>query len=60
MLDRVAANGAWLVLVFHKIVAGTPAATAEIKEEDFNTILAAIQAKDLTVQTVGEIVAADR
>jgi hypothetical protein len=32
----------------------------EIKEEDFNTIMAAIQANGLMVQPVGEIIALDR
>jgi len=47
-------------LVFHKIVTGTPAATIECKEEDFNSIMAAIHDNGLAVECVGPIIALDR
>jgi hypothetical protein len=57
MLDKVAENGGWLILVFHKIVTGTPAATTEITEEGFNSIMNAIAARDLTVLPVRTMLA---
>lgn len=56
MLDKVASNGnAWLILAFHRIVAGTPVETTEISQTDFDAIMDAIDAKDLTVLPVGEV-----
>lgn len=52
MLDKVANNGGWMILVFHILVADTPAATTEIAQADFDLIMDAIAERNLTVLPV--------
>ncbi|HEX5996293.1 MAG TPA: hypothetical protein VFY84_14220, partial [Jiangellales bacterium] len=56
MLDKVAANGGWIILVFHKVVVGAPATGTEISQTDFDAIMDALAAKGLTVLPVREVV----
>jgi peptidoglycan/xylan/chitin deacetylase (PgdA/CDA1 family) len=55
MLDKVAANGGWLILVFHKVVGGTPAATTEISQSDFDLIMDNLAVRNLTVAPVRDV-----
>lgn len=54
-VTSVAAGGGWLILVFHKIVTGAPAATTECALSDFTAIVSAIQAAGIPVMTVGDV-----
>ena len=56
MLDKVKANGGWLNLVFHRVVAGTPVEQTEISQADFDAILDAILARGLTVLTTRDAI----
>jgi len=53
-LDKAKAQGQWIILVFHKIVTGTPAATTEIAQSDFNTIIDGINSRSMTVLPIGD------
>ena len=55
MLDRIKANGGWLNLVFHRVVADAPTQTTEISQSDFDAILDAILARGLTVATARDV-----
>jgi peptidoglycan/xylan/chitin deacetylase (PgdA/CDA1 family) len=55
VLDKVAENGGWLILVFHEVVTGSAASALECTEEDFNSIMQAIAARDLTVLPVHRV-----
>lgn len=50
MLDKLAANGGWMILVFHIVVAGAPAATTEISQADFDLIMDAIAARQNSIR----------
>ncbi|PSK90576.1 hypothetical protein CLV30_1381, partial [Haloactinopolyspora alba] len=55
MIDKTASNdGGWLVLVFHRIVSGTPTATSEISQTDFDAIMDKIASTNLKVRPVRE------
>ena len=54
-LDKAKANGTWLILVFHKIVTGTPAATTECAQSDFNSIVDGINSRGMPVIPIGDI-----
>lgn len=54
-LDRVANGGGWLNLCFHRIVTGSPTATTECSQTDFNTIMDAIAARGIKVLPVGDV-----
>lgn len=53
MIDKLAANGGWMILVFHQVVDNTPTTTAEISKADFNRVLNDIASHPtITVDTV--------
>lgn len=54
-LDLCKANGSWLILAFHEVVTGTPGATTQIAQSDFNAIIDAINSKGIPVVPVGEV-----
>jgi peptidoglycan/xylan/chitin deacetylase (PgdA/CDA1 family) len=54
-LDRIAYSGGWLNLCFHKIVTGTPTATTECSQSDFNMIMDAIAARGIKVVPVSDV-----
>lgn len=56
-IDAAIAQGSWLILTFHNIVAGSPAASTEFKSSEFSEIVDYVRAKqlegkDLQVRTV--------
>ena len=56
-IDAAIAQGSWLILTFHNIVAGAPAASTEFKSSEFSEIVDYVRAKqaegkDLQVRTV--------
>lgn len=53
-IDQVAANNGWLILVFHKIVTGTPAATTECALSDFQAICAKVASAGFTVMPIDD------
>lgn len=55
VVDKAAANGTWLVLTFHHIVAGTPSAGTEWALADFQSLMAYISGKGMPVQPVGTV-----
>lgn len=57
MLDKLASNGGWMVLAFHQVTAGTPASTTEISQSDFDDIMDALAAKNITVAPVRDVLA---
>lgn len=54
-IDQVATNGGWLILVFHKIVTGTPASTTECALSDFQAICSKISNAGIPVLPVGDV-----
>lgn len=54
-LDRCQVSGDWLILCFHKIVTGTPAANDEISQTGFNTVMDAIQSRSIPVLPVSDV-----
>lgn len=59
ILSRAAAakaNGAWLILTFHKIVTMTPADSGECTQTDFNTIIDGIAALGMPVMTIEDVI----
>lgn len=54
-VDRVVANGGWLVLMFHNLVASAPAGNDWLKS-DFDALVDYIAASGLSVATVGEVI----
>ncbi len=54
-LDRCKANKSWLIVVFHDIVVSGVAATSQILQSDFNTIVDAINTKAIPVVPVGHV-----
>lgn len=56
MLDKVASNGGWLNLVFHRIVTAAPTDPAEITQTDFNTVMDAIAARGIPVIPVSDVI----
>ncbi|WP_422733993.1 polysaccharide deacetylase family protein [Micromonospora sp. WMMD558] len=55
MLDKVASNGGWLILAFHRIVTGSPTVQTEISKTDFDAVMDAIAARGMTVLPVREV-----
>lgn len=54
MIDEAYAGGAWLILIFHKIV--TPATKAiDYAVADFATVVAYAASKGIPVRTIGEV-----
>lgn len=54
-VDRAAANGGWLLLMFHNLVAASPAGNDWLKS-DFDSLVDYIASSGLPVVTVGEVV----
>lgn len=54
-IAKAAANAGWLILVFHKIVTTTPAATTECLLSDFQAIVDAVNAAGMRVKTIGDV-----
>jgi peptidoglycan/xylan/chitin deacetylase (PgdA/CDA1 family) len=54
-VDRVVANGGWLVLMFHNLVASAPTGNDWLKS-DFDILVDYVAATGLPVATVGEVV----
>ena len=61
LVDKAVADKTWAILSFHDIVAGTPAATTDFKESEFNAVVDHVhnlqQEGKLRVRTVGDVVA---
>jgi len=57
-LDAIKAAHGVKVLVFHKVVTGSPGALTEINVTDFQSIIAGINSRAMSVLTLGELVAA--
>lgn len=58
-IDRAKTNRAWLHLVFHKIVTTTPAATSEVTQTDFNTIVDKIVSSGMACLPIADVLAYD-
>ena len=60
-IDKAAADGTWLMLSFHDIVGGTPAATTDFNDDEFEAVVDYVHALQkqgkLRVRTVGDTVA---
>ncbi|HEX8823827.1 MAG TPA: polysaccharide deacetylase family protein [Archangium sp.] len=56
-IDRAAADGSWLILVFHEFVNGTPTRSTECSVSDFTAILDYVKASNVRNVTVSEGVA---
>ena len=54
-IDKAKTNAAWLILVFHKIVTTTPAATTELLQSDYNAIIDKLNSAGMPVMTVGDV-----
>lgn len=53
-IDKAKTNSAWLILVFHKIVTGTPGSTTECAQSDFNAIIDKINTAGMAVMPIGD------
>jgi hypothetical protein len=60
-IDKAVADGTWLILSFHDIVAGTPALTTEFNAREFEDVVDYVRALQkqgkLKVRTIGDAVA---
>jgi len=56
-IDRAAAEGTWLILVFHEFVNGTPTRSTECSVSTFTAILDHVKARNVRNVTVSEGVA---
>lgn len=56
-LDRCVNSGDWLILCLHKVVDGTPATSTEIGKAGLETLMKAIDDRDIPVLTVEEAMA---
>ena len=54
-ITKARAEGAWLILVFHRGTSGVPATPLYCNYDDFNTILAAITASGMDCLPMGEV-----
>lgn len=54
-IDAAAANRSWLILIFHKIITGTPTQETECRLADFREIIAYLAASRMPVLTTGEV-----
>lgn len=62
-VDEAIADGSWLILTFHNIVAGSPAAATEFKSSEFSEVVDYIRAKqvegkEVEVRTVADAMSA--
>lgn len=53
-LDRIASQGGWLILVFHKITTGAASVATECSQADFNTVMDGLASRGITVLPVGD------
>jgi peptidoglycan/xylan/chitin deacetylase (PgdA/CDA1 family) len=61
LIDETVAAGAWLILTFHDIVTGTPAAATEYKQSEFDEIVDHVRAlqkegRDVEVLTMADAI----
>ncbi len=56
-VDRARDNHEWIILVFHKLVSGEPAATTEWKISDFEQLVEHVAASGIEVATVASALA---
>jgi hypothetical protein len=60
-IDRAVANGTWAILSFHDIVGGTPAASTDFNDDEFEAVVDYVHALQkqgkLRVRTVGDVIA---
>ena len=56
-VEEARENHEWLILVFHKLVAGTPAASTEWRTSDFQALVDQVAASGVPVATVGDVYA---
>lgn len=54
-IDKAKANGAWLILVFHKIVTPAAGSTLECNQTDFNSIIDKLNTAGMPVATIGDV-----
>ncbi|MEV6053096.1 polysaccharide deacetylase family protein [Streptomyces sp. NPDC052107] len=54
-LDRCTANGDWLILCLHRVVAGRPRSSTEISQSGLAALMKAISDRDIPVATVREV-----
>ena len=56
-VEEARENHEWLILVFHKLVDGTPAASTEWRTSDFQALVDQVAASGLPVETVTDVYA---
>jgi hypothetical protein len=56
-LDRCVNSGDWLILCLHKVTEGPPATSTEIGKAGLETLMKAIDDRDIPVLTVEEAMA---
>lgn len=56
-VEEARENHEWLILVFHKLVPGTPAASTEWRTSDFQALVDQVAASGLPVATIGDVYA---
>ncbi len=56
-VEQARENHEWLILVFHKLVDGTPAASTEWRTADFQALVDQVAASGLPVATVSDVYA---
>ena len=54
-IDAAAENLSWLILIFHKIVRGSPVQRTECALSDFEEIIAHLAGSGLRVRTIGQV-----
>lgn len=54
-LDRCQLDGSWVILTFHDIVTGSVTANTQCSQTDFNSIMDAINARQIPVLPVGDV-----
>ncbi|MFF3558979.1 polysaccharide deacetylase family protein [Streptomyces sp. NPDC002574] len=55
LLDKCQLNGGWLILVFHKITAGTATVSTECSQSDFQMVMAAIASRGIPVVPASDV-----
>lgn len=55
VLDRIAATGGWWIATFHEITSGAAANTGQCSAADFQSILAGINSRGITVLPVTDV-----
>ena len=54
-LDKCAANGGWVFLVFHEVVSGSPTDTLQIQQSDLQSLVTGIANRGMTVLPAGDV-----